>query len=123
MTASTVTVAFSKTAEVTEPKGYVAMDINEKSLDCATSNGELFRYDLNELPRIHHVYFEKRRKIQRKFCGDRRKSQELQAKYHERERHRTEQLMHLVSKDVVEKAKREGYGIILEQLKHIRKVI
>ena len=33
-TASTVTVAFSRTAEVIEPKGYVGVDTNERSLDC-----------------------------------------------------------------------------------------
>lgn len=123
MTASTVTVVFSKTAEVIEPRGYVAIDTNERSLDWATSRGELFKYDLSELPKIRHAYFEKRRTIQRRFCGDRRKSQKLQAKYREREKHRTEQLMHLVSKDVVKRAKENGLGIILEQIRHIRKSI
>ena len=121
ITEDTVTIAFSKTVEAIEPKGYVAIDTNERSLDCATSKGELFKYDLRELPRIHHTYFEKRRAIQRRFWGDRRKSQRLQAKYHEREKHRTEQLIHRVSKDVVERAKENGFGIILEQLKNIRR--
>jgi putative transposase len=123
ITASTVTVVFSKTAKVIEPKGYVAIDTNERSIDCATSNGELVKYDLSDLPSIHHVYFEKRRAIQRKFWGDRRKSQRLQAKYREREKHRTEQLMHIVSKNIVEKAKEKGFGIILERIKHIRKSV
>jgi len=77
ITASTVTVAFSKTAKVIEPMGYVGIDTNERSIDCASSSGELFTYDLSELPSIHHAYFEKRRDIQRKFWGDRRKSEEL----------------------------------------------
>ncbi len=47
-----------------------------------------FKYDLSDLPRIHHVYFEKCRKIRRKFWGDHRKSQKLQAKYHEKEKSR-----------------------------------
>ena len=123
VTASTVGVVFSKTVEATEPKGYVGVDINEKSLDCATSSVKVFRYDLAELKRIHHVYFEKRRHIQRRFCGDRRKSKKLQAKYHGREKHRTEQLMHRVSKKLVNLAKREGLAIILEDLKYIRKAV
>ncbi|MEM2851023.1 MAG: hypothetical protein QXW18_04375, partial [Candidatus Bathyarchaeia archaeon] len=36
LTARTVSVAFSKTAEVIEPKGYVAYDVNEKSIDEAS---------------------------------------------------------------------------------------
>ena len=123
ITERTVTVAFSKTAEAIEPKGYVAIDVNERSLDCATSKGELFKYDLRELPRIHHTYFEKRRVIQRRFWGDRRKSQRLQTKYHKKEKHRTEQLIHLVSKDVAERAKEKGFGIILEQLKNVRTAV
>ncbi|MGQ9469081.1 MAG: hypothetical protein ACUVTD_04560, partial [Nitrososphaerales archaeon] len=123
VTASTVTVVFSKTAMVIEPKGYVAIDTNERSLDCATSNGEFFRYDLSKLPKIHHAYFEKRRKIQRRFWGDQRKSQKLKAKYREREKERTEQLMHLASKDIVRRAREQGFGIVLEQLKHIRKSV
>ncbi|MEM2897282.1 MAG: transposase [Candidatus Bathyarchaeia archaeon] len=123
ITESTVTVAFSKTAEVIETMGYVGIDTNERSLDCATSDGELLTYDLSELPRIRHAYFEKRRKIQHRFWSDRRKSQRLQAKYREREKHRTEQLMHKVSKAIVEKAKENSFGIILEQIKHIRKSV
>jgi len=123
ITASKVVLAFVKTAEVIEPMGYVAIDTNERSIDLADSNGKLRRYDISELQRIHHVYFEKRRRIQRKFCGDRRKSQNLQAKYREREKDRTEQLIHRVSKDIVKKAKEKGFGIILEQMKYIRKSV
>ncbi|MBS7612315.1 hypothetical protein KEJ27_08995 [Candidatus Bathyarchaeota archaeon] len=103
VTANTVTVVFSKAAEVIEPMGYIRIDTNERSLDCVTSNRELFKYNLSELSRLHHVYFEKRRKIQRKFWGDRRKLQKLQAKYSAREKHRTEQLMHQVSKKSLKK--------------------
>jgi len=99
----------------------VGIDTNEKSLDCATSNGDPFRYDLSELSGIHHTYFERRRKIQRKFWGDRRKSQKLQAKYRRREKRRTEQLMHLVSKDIVKKARENMFGIVLEKLEYMGK--
>ncbi|MBS7633970.1 IS200/IS605 family accessory protein TnpB-related protein [Candidatus Bathyarchaeota archaeon] len=97
------------------------IDTNERSLDCATSKGELFRYDLSELSRLHHVYFEKRRAIQRMFWGDRRKFQRLQAKYCERERYRTEHLLHGISKDIIERAKENHFGILLEDLKYIRR--
>ena len=102
-----------------KPKGYVAIDVNEGSLECAASDGSLERYDISELPRIHHIYFEKRRKIQRRFWGNRRKPQKLQAKYRGREKHRMERLMHSVGKDVVERGKEEGFGIVLEDLKHM----
>ncbi|MBS7613884.1 IS200/IS605 family accessory protein TnpB-related protein, partial [Candidatus Bathyarchaeota archaeon] len=123
ITESTVSVVFEKTAKVIEPRGYVAIDTNERGLDLATSKGELLKYDLSELPRLHHVYFEKRRAIQRKFWGNRRKSQMLQVRYRERERHRAEQLMHRVSKSVVEKAKESSFGIVLKDIKHIRSLV
>ncbi|MBS7617936.1 hypothetical protein KEJ25_04935 [Candidatus Bathyarchaeota archaeon] len=53
ITESTVSVVFEKTAKVIEPRGYVAIDTNERGLDLATSKGELLKYDLSELPRLH----------------------------------------------------------------------
>ena len=44
MTASTVTVVFSKAVEVIEPRGYVGIDANERSLDCTASAGSLIKY-------------------------------------------------------------------------------
>ncbi len=48
ITVSTITVIFSKTAEVAESMGYIVIDTNERSLDCATSKKrKLFKYDLS----------------------------------------------------------------------------
>ncbi|WXG44439.1 MAG: hypothetical protein WED04_10460 [Promethearchaeati archaeon SRVP18_Atabeyarchaeia-1] len=37
LAACTVSLVFSKTAEVAEPKGYIAYDTNERSLDGASA--------------------------------------------------------------------------------------
>ncbi len=54
-------------------------------------------------------------------CGKRRK--ELLAKYGRRERNRVKDVLHKVSKTIMEFAKVRGCGIILEDLKGIRKRI
>ena len=49
LTARKVVAVFLKTAEVAEPEGYVAFDVNEKSIDGVTSNSNviiLFKQNL-----------------------------------------------------------------------------
>jgi len=83
LTACTASVVFSKTAEVMEPKGYVAYDTNESSIDGAfIEDGEVeaIRFDLSKAKEIRHGYFERTRKTQAKYSGDRRVSQKIQQK-------------------------------------------
>jgi len=72
---------------------------------------------------MKHTYYRKRRRIQRRFCNDQRKSTEIQNKYRRNEKNRTEAILHKVSKQIVENAKGKKLGIILEDLKEIRKGI
>jgi putative transposase len=121
-----VSVVFSKTAEVMEPKGYVAYDTNEKSIDGACiENGKVTSksYDLSEICTIRHGYFERIRKVQAKYAKDRRVSQKIQRKWFKRQNDKVNSILHKVSSDIVKHAKEKGCGIILENLKHIRKSI
>ena len=126
LTACMVSVVFSKTAEVMEPKGYVAYDTNEKSIDGAyIENGKVTSksYDLSEICTIRHSYFERIRKAQAKYANDRRVSQKIQRKWFLNHNNRVNSILHKVSSDIVKHAKEKGYGIILEDLKGIHKSI
>jgi putative transposase len=126
LTACTVVLTFVKTAEVTEPRGYVAYDTNEKSIDGAyVESGKVISksYDLSEICTIRHGYFERIRKIQAKYSRDRRVSQKIQRKWFKRQNDKVNSILHKVSSDIVKHAKEKGYGIILEDLKGIRKSI
>jgi putative transposase len=109
-----------------EPKGYVAYDTNEKSIDGAyIENGKLTSksYDLSEICTIRHGYFERVRKVQAKYANDRRVSQKIQRKWFLNHNNRVNSILHKVSLDIVKHAKEKGYGIILEDLKGIRESI
>jgi len=122
ITPEKVIVPFKKEVQLIEPKNWIAVDINECNVTGISSSGDFFIIDTSEVKRIRHVYFEKRRKIQSGIkCGKRRK--ELLAKYGRRERYRVKDILHKVSKTIVEFAKFRCCGIILEDLKGIRKRI
>ena len=115
LTASTVAIAFSKETAVIEPLSMVAYDINEKSI--VSSDGEL--YDLSKVANIHHQYSRIRASINMNVHRDRRVKRKLLAKYGRAERNRTNQALHKISKQIVQKAKEAKTGIVLEKLTHI----
>jgi len=123
LTASKVVLTFVKTAEVAEPRGYVAFDINEKSVDGITSDGKTIRYGLTRIYEINSNLFERVRKFQRKTANDNRIQKKVLCKWYRKRSNRVEAILHKVSKEIVENAKADGYGIILENLKGIKKVV
>jgi len=123
LTASKVVLTFVKTAEVAEPRGYVALDINEKSIDGIASNRKPIRYDLTKIYEINSNLFERVRKFQRETFNDRRIQKKVLSKWYQKRNNRVESILHKVSKEIVESAKAKGYGIILEDLKGIKKAV
>lgn len=123
LTACMVTVFFSKTAEVMEPKGYVAYDTNERSIDGVTSDGEVIHYDLSKICEVRHGYFERVRKVQAKYAGDRRVAKKIQGRWFSNQNSKVNSILHQVSMRIVKQAKTKRQGIILEDLKYIRNSI
>ncbi len=126
LTARMVVLTFVKTAEVAEPKGYVAYDVNEKSIDGASiKDGKLtFKsYDLSEISRIRHGYFERARRVQAKYSNDRRVRTKILRKYFGNQNRKVNAILHKVSSEIVKDAKANGQAIILENLKHIRNAV
>ena len=119
-----VVIAVSKIVESYESGGLVAFDTNEASIDGAEIHeGKLsFKsYDLSAVKTLKHTYYAKRQGIQRRFCNDWRKSKGLQGRYHLNEKNRTDAILHKVSKQIVDEAKSKRLGIVLEDLKDIRR--
>jgi len=117
LTESTLVLAVSKTASVVEPlRKSIAYDINEKNI--TSSDGE--QIDLSHVAQIKHQYSRIRASIAHSTCRDRRIKKRLLAKYGRREKQRTNQALHVVSKRIVEKAKKAHSPIVLERLTHIR---
>jgi putative transposase len=126
-TACVASVVFSKTAEVTEPKSYVAYDTNERSIDGAyvKEGRELIveSHDLSRVSEVRHGYFERVRRTQAKYAGDRRVAKKIQRKWFSKQNNKVNTVLHQVSSKIVREAKQRSQGVILEDLTHIRKAV
>jgi putative transposase len=114
MTEDSIVIAFTKEILSETPSHLVSYDTNEKSV--VGSDGT--RIDLSEVARLHTEYGVRRRNFYQKYSNDRRLKQEFAGG--QREKERVKQLLHCVSKQIVEKAKANREGIVLERLKGIR---
>jgi putative transposase len=127
LTACTVSLVFSKTAEIAEPKNYMAYDMNERSIDGVhmKEDGELIveSHDLSRVSEARHGYFERVRRTQTKYAGDRRIAKKVQRKWFTNQNNKVNTMLHQVSSAIVRQAKTREQGIILEDLKHIRNAI
>jgi len=101
--------------DLSEPKGFVAVDVNEDNITYVTSDGKAAKIYLG-IKRIRETYHEKRKKIQ-KVNG--KKRDELLRKYAERETNRIRDILHKATRFIADALK--GYGFILENLRGLRK--
>jgi putative transposase len=123
ITEEKVVIAFSKKTEVMKPQGLVGIDINLDNVTVSGTNDYFKRFnELREVDEIKERYRQIRARISRVTRGDRRIGKRLLTKYGEREKNRTTQRIHKVTKQIVEFAKEHKLGIKLEKLKGIRKL-
>ncbi len=119
LTASTLSIAFSKETAEMGVTGLIGIDRNLDNISTATSNGEVERINLSEATRIKATY----RKVKSHFKrNDVRIRKQIFSKYGRKQRNRVNQLLHRTSKAIVEQAKRQKFGIVMEDLNGIRKL-
>lgn len=114
MTEDTIIIAFSKETAVTPPLRKIGYDLNEKSV--VGSDGT--RLDLSEVARLHTEYGVRRRDFYARHADDRRLKQKFAGS--RREKERVKQFLHRVSAQIIEKARANREGIVLERLKGVR---
>jgi putative transposase len=124
LTTRMVSVIFSKDVKVDEPKNYAGYDTNERSIDGAGIGEDdvltVKSYDLSMVSDARHGYFERVRKLQSKYSGDRRVSMKIQRRWFTNQNNKVNTILHQVSSAIVNQARNDRQGIILEDLKHIR---
>lgn len=99
LTTSIVGLVFSKTAEVVEPEGHVAYDINEASIDGAyikKSKAKTLRFDLSEIVKVKHGYFDRVRRVQPRYAKDRRVIKKIQQKWFKNQGNRVNSTLHQI---------------------------
>ncbi|MEM2571025.1 MAG: transposase [Thermoproteota archaeon] len=114
-----VLIPFKRTVNLLEPKGSIALDINEENITALATDGGSFIVDTSEIKRIRSAYFEKRRRIQSKVAEGTRTYRRLMEKYGRRERNKVRDFLHKLSKHIAGRCK--GYTIVFEDLKGLRK--
>jgi putative transposase len=122
ITDRTVNIAFSRIIPLMQPEGTLGIDLNERNLTWSDTNGKSSQEDTSRVVELKERYKEVRSKIGRNTRCDKRIAKHLHGKYGKRERNRTIQELHRVSKIVVEHAKSGKLAIVLENLKGIRKL-
>jgi putative transposase len=117
-----VIIPFKKEVDLQNPKDWIAIDVNESNVTAVSSNPHILRIG-HELRTIHTTYFSVRRRVQKLAKHKPKTAQRLLKKYSNREKMKAKDLCHKISREVVDFAKQHGFGIIMEDLKGIRKHI
>jgi len=122
-----VFVPFKREVELKRIEGVCGIDINERSIDLTIlkpdEQPKHISLDVLKLPAIRHSSQLKRKSIQQKLDAPPQRpvqKRRLKAKYWRRERNRTNQIIHVVSKRIAEIAERERVAVAFESIKEIR---
>ncbi len=122
ITDSSVIITFSKEIVPIETVGRVGIDVNERNVTWSDTEGMTEQVDVSEVPELKERYRQARAKIGQRTGRDRRTSQRLYVKYGRREKNRTIQRLHQVSRAIVNHAGSNRLVIVMEELKGIRKL-
>ena len=122
LTGRAVSIALSKKIDQKQPRGHVGIDVNERNITWADSAGEVQKEDTSEVAELRERYREIRAKVARRTKNDVRVQRRLLSKYGKREKDRALHRIHLITKKIVEHAKTNQFGIVMEKLKGIRKL-
>jgi len=123
ITQQKVIIAYSKEVDLYQPTGFIGVDINERNATISATDGCEHQFtELGEIVEIKERYKEVRKKIAQSTKGDTRIGRRLLARYGRRERNRTAQRIHKVTKQITDYAEDHKLGIKVEKLKGIRKL-
>ncbi len=119
LTTSTIILSFSKETAVMEPTGLLGIDRNLDNITISTTNGQDITYDLSKATETKNKYRTVKSHFNR---NDVRLRRQIFCKYGDKQRNKTGNILHNVSKQIVEKAEAEKLGIAMENIKGIRKL-
>ncbi|MEM3832616.1 MAG: transposase [Thermoprotei archaeon] len=107
---------------MSNPDDWIAIDVNESNVTCVGSNPHILKIKSN-MRTIHTTYFNIIRRIQRLKKYKPKTAEKLLRKYSGRRRRKAMNECHKIAKKIVNLAKQHRMGIIMEDLKGIRKRI
>lgn len=119
LTRTKLSINYSKDVAVIKSTGQIGIDRNLDNVTIATSKGQVQRYDLSEATKVKAAYREVKSHLIR---NDVRIRRQIFRKYGVKQTNKVKQILHRVSKDIVEKAVESKLGIVVENIKGIRKL-
>ena len=117
-----IVVPFKKDVDLSSPCDWIAIDINESNVTAVSSNPHILRIE-SSLRTIHTTYFNITRRIQRLKKFKPKTAERLLKKYSGREKRKAKDECHKIARKIVNFAKQHHTGIIMEDLKGIRRRI
>jgi len=119
LTSCTVSLTFSKEAAEIEPTGLLGIDSNLDNVTTASSDGAVKRYDLSKATEIKENCRQARQGFRR---NDYRIMRRLYSKYGRIQKNKVNWILHNTSASIVKQAKEKQFGIVMENIKGIRKL-
>jgi len=117
-----IIIPFRKEVDLTNPSDWITIDVNESNVTAVSSNPHILRIE-NNLRTTHTTYFNIIRKIQKLKKFKPKTAEMLLKKYSGRRRRKAIDECHKIAKKIVDFAKQHHMGIIMEDLKGIRRGI
>ncbi len=119
LTAFTISIAFSKETAEVEPCGLIGIDRNLDNSTIVSSDGSIQVFDTSRITRMKDNYSEVKSHFKR---NDHRIRKQVYGKYGQKQTEIENQELHKISKEIIEKAKSLNFGIVMENIKGIRKL-
>jgi len=119
LTVDRLSIAYAKVISEIQLEGLVGIDSNLDNLTLADSSDQVERFNLAKATEIKSKY----RAVKARFTrNDVRVRRRIFQKYGEKEQSKVGHILHNVSRHVVEDAKARSLGIVMEDLRGIRKL-
>ena len=116
LTPTSVSLTVRKNIELYYPKSFLGIDRNASNVTCGNQH-HMVQFNLKKVEQIAKTTKEIVRSLKR---NDVRVRKILSSKYGTRRRERVRHILHVVSKNIVENAKRDQEAIVFEDIKDIR---
>jgi len=119
LTANGLSICLSKEDAEIEPVGAIGVDRNLDNVTTADSDGTVLRHDLGRATEVKARCWETKRHFRR---DDVRIRRFIYGKYGRIQRNRVSWILHNVSASIVRRAKEKRFGIVMEEIRGIRKL-
>ena len=119
LTANSLSISLSKEIAEIQPVGAIGIDRNLDNVTLADSDGRILRHDLSRATEIKARCRETKSHFKR---NDVRIRRHVYGKYGGIQRNRVGWLLHNVSASIVRRAKEKRFGIVMENIRGIRKL-